>query len=202
MFEVTEQSATLSSISIGSELHGEDPVPACYIDLTMETGAEILDLFCKGLRSAFYARPNPKQQPLDGVEEASGPRLKFDGVLGPLKLKLECVGYTARIEWGDLASSVKVTLGDATIKKFKAEPKNGGSCALSFQVQAHPTKEDYGELAMLQRRDVRLWLDAPKADATVGDQQQDGAGADAGAGGELGAPGEGGDSTGDGEGKK
>ena len=180
MFEVTEHVATVSSVSINAELHGEDPVPACYIDMTMETGAEVLDLFAKGLRSALYARPNPKQQPLEGVEESTGPKLKFDGVLQPLKLKHECHGYTARIVWGDLAGSVKVNLGDATVKKFRAEPKNGGSCFLSFQVQAHPTKEDYGELAMLQRREVKLTLEPPKADAQAGDAATTGSTSDAG----------------------
>lgn len=166
MFAVTEQVATVSSVSIGSELHGEDPVPACYIDLSMELGAEVLDLFAKGLRSAFYAKPNPKQQVIDGVEEPAGPKLKFDGILYPLKLKQECSGYTAHIVWGDLAGSVQVKLADAKVKKFRAEPKSGGSCSLSFQVQAHPSKEAYGELAMLQRREVKLTLEPPRADGT------------------------------------
>lgn len=178
MFEVTDQVATVSSVSIGSELHGEDPVPACYIDFNLELGAEVLDLFSKGLRSAFYARPNPKQQVIDGVDEPAGAKLKFDGILHPLKLKHECHGYTARIVWGDLAGSVNVNLGDAIIKKFRAEPKSGGSCALSFQVQAHPTKEAYGELAMLQRREVKLTLEAPKADPAPGEQTPPGGGDD------------------------
>lgn len=170
MFEVTDQIATVSSVSIGSELHGEDPVSACYIDFNLEVGAEVLDFFAKGLRSAFYAKPNPKQQGLDGVDEAAGPKLKFDGILHPLKLKQECTGYVAVIVWGDLAGSVNVKLTDAKVKKFRAEPKSGGSCSLSFQVQAHPSKEAYGELAMLQRREVKLTLESPKADATPGDK--------------------------------
>lgn len=169
MFEVQEQVATVSSVSIGSELHGEDPVPACYIDFQMELGAEVLDHFSKGLRAAFYAKPNPKQQGLDGMEESAGPKLKFDGVMHPLKLKQEYTGYVAHIVWGDLAGSVQVRLTDAKVKKFRAEPKSGGSCALSFQVQAHPSKEAYGELAMLQRREVKVTLEAPKADAPKGD---------------------------------
>jgi hypothetical protein len=168
MFEVTDQVSIVSSVSIGSELHGEDPVPACYIDLNMELGAEVLDQFAKGLRAAFYAKPNPKQQALEGVEEAAGPKLKFDGVMHPMKLKQEFTGYKAHIVWGDLAGSVQINLVDAKLKKFKAEPKSGGSCELSFQVQAHPTKEAYGELAMLQRREVKVTLESPKAGATPG----------------------------------
>lgn len=166
MLEFQDQVALVSNVAIRSEMHGEGPVSACYIDLQMELGAEVLDHFAKGLRSALYASPRPNQKPLEGVEEATGPKLKFDGVMHPLKLKLECAGYNAQIVWGDLAGSVNVKLADAKLKKFRAEPKSGGSCALSFQVQAHPSKEAYGELAMLQRREVKVTLEAPKAGET------------------------------------
>lgn len=137
-------------------------------------GAEVLDQFASGLRGAFYARPaTRKQAALEGVEDAApqdGPKLKFDGLLAPLKLKKEYTGYTVGIIWGDLAGSINLSLADAKVKKFVAEPKSGGSCALSFQVQAHPDQDGYGALAMLVQKEVKITLEPPKADPTPGEE--------------------------------
>lgn len=164
MFQIAEQTALISSVSIGAEMHGEERVPACYVDFSMDIGAEILDEFASGLRGAFYVKP--RQQRLEGVEDADGPRLRFDGLLAPLKLKKEYAGYVVRVVWGDLAGSVDFKLADSKIKKFVAEPKAGGSCGLSFQVQAHPDQNGYGVLAMLVQKEVKVTLEPPKADET------------------------------------
>lgn len=177
MFQIIEAVALVSSVSIGAEMHGEERVPACYVDFSMEIGAEILDEFASGLRGAFYVKPNARQQKLEGVEETEGPRLRFDGLLAPLKLKKEYAGYTAGIVWGDLAGSINLKLVDAKIKKFVAEPKSGGSCALTFQVQAHPEQDGYGALAMLVQKEVKVTLEPPKADQQTPDEPK-GDGAD------------------------
>lgn len=175
MFHLADQSALVSSVSIGAELHGEERIPACYIDFQMDIGADVLDHFAPGLRGAFYVKQNAKQQKsLDGVPEgekdADGPRLRFDGLLAPLKIKKEYSGYVAGIIWGDLAASVNLKLADTKLRKFTAEPKSGGSCGLSFQVQAHPDQDGYGVLAMLVQKEVKLTLEPPQADPTPGSE--------------------------------
>lgn len=165
MLKCEEQEATIASVNVRAEKHGEDPVPACDVGIRFSTGAKVLDSFAKGLRAALYSDGEPVGQrrvPGTGSGE-DGPKLRFNGTLGPLKIKKEWPGYKVGIVWGDLAGSINLQLGDVTVTKITAEPKDGGTCEIAAQLQCHPTKEAYGDLAQLNQREIRLTLTPPTA---------------------------------------
>jgi hypothetical protein len=163
MFQLTDQKAKCTSVNPRAEKHGTENVIACDVDIVIDVGAEILDVFAKGLRDALYRKPDKKAQTAiaeAGEEVPEGPQLRFD-VLGPLKLKRECVGYTARLVWGDLAGTVNVELAGLNVHKFHAEPKQGGTVTLSMQLQAHPNTAEIGELCSLIQREITVTLSPP-----------------------------------------
>lgn len=161
MFQLTEAKAKCTSVNPRAEKHGDENVIACDVDLALDLEASVLDEFAKGLRDALYRKTDKRQASIPDASEApEGPQLRFD-VLGPLKIKHECVGYTARIVWGDLAGTVDVSLDDVHAKKFVAECKEGGTVAPSLQIQCHPSVEEMGELCSLIQREVTITLTAP-----------------------------------------
>lgn len=168
MLKLKDQVTTISSVNMRTEKHGEDPVPACDIGIHFESGTKVLDSFEKGLADAMFAdgEIDNKQGRIPGAEDPSapeGPRFRFNGVISTFKIKKEWPGYKAAITWGDLASSVGVELADVKVTKITAEPKDGGTCAISLQMQCHPLKEQYGDLAMINGREIKLTLTPPKA---------------------------------------
>lgn len=181
MLRTELQVALITSANMRAERHGETPVAACDIGISFETGAGVLDYFSKGLRDALYTDQDPasQQQSIPGTEAddrpSDGPFLRFNGTLGPLKIKKEWLGYSAHIEWGDLASSIQIDLESVKVTKITAEPKDGGTCIVSCQLQAHPAKEAYGDLASLIQREVRVTLIPPSAEAMETLQREAGA---------------------------
>lgn len=163
MLRFTEQPATISSVNVRAEKHGEDPVPACDVGITFECGAKVLDSLGKGLREVLYANEDGRQARVPGSGDAEdGPKRRFPN-LRPLGFDMEWPGYKVGIVWGDLASSITLDLSDVTVKKIKAEPKDGGTVAVSLQMQCHPKKEIYGDLAQLNQREIKLALAPPSA---------------------------------------
>lgn len=168
MLKLKDQVTTIASVNMRTEKHGEDPVPACDIGIHFESGAKILDSFEKGLSEAMYSA-NEEERPqrrIPGAEDpnaSEGPRFRFNGVISTFKIKKEWPGYKAAITWGDLASSVGVELHDVKVTKISAEPKDGGTCGVTLQLQCHPEKDQYGDLAMINGREIRLHLTPPSA---------------------------------------
>lgn len=161
MLRFTEQPATISSVNIRAEKHGEDPVPACDVGITFECGAKVLDSLHKGLRELVYVNEDGRQSRVPGSGDAEdGPKRRIP-ILRPLGFDIEWPGYKANIVWGDLASSINFDLSDVTVKKIKAAPKDGGTVEISLQMQCHPSKEVYGDLAQLNQREIQLALAPP-----------------------------------------
>lgn len=165
MLRCDDQIATVSNVNIRSENHGDESVTATDINFTFETGAKVLDSFAKGLRGFLYSDDEKSgQSRVPGTGSGDdGPQLRFNGVLGPLAIKKEGIGYKVGIEWGDIASTVKLDFADVKICKIKVEPKDGGTVAVALQAQCKPKKEDYGDLALLLQKEIRLTLTPPSA---------------------------------------
>lgn len=165
MLRCDSQIATVSNVNIRSENHGDDHVTATDINFTFETGAKVLDSFAKGLRGFLYSDDEKTGQarvPGTGSGE-DGPQLRFNGVFGPLALKKEWPGYKLGIAWGDIASTVQLDLADVKVCKIKIDAKDGGTVAIALQAQCKPKKDDYGDLALLLQKEVRLTLQPPSA---------------------------------------
>lgn len=187
MLKFQQQNAEISSVNNRVEIHGEDKIPACDIGIKVSTSAAVLDCFAPGLKDSMYAPPAASAQKRirgTGKDDDAGPTLRFPALLGPLKIKKDWPGYHIKIDWGDLASSVSIALDDVRVTKFTAEPKDGGTCELSLQVQCHPSKEQYGEIAMLQQREVRVDLTPPTADEIKKREKEDAEKRDAAEGGD------------------
>lgn len=166
MLKCEEQIATVSNVNIRSENHGDESVTATDINFTFETGSKVLDSFAKGLRGLLYSddEKSSGQSRVPGTGSGEdGPQLRFNGVLGPLAIKKEGIGYKLGIQWGDIASTVSLDFADVKICKIKVEPKDGGTVAVALQAQCKPKKEDYGDLALLLQKEIRLTLTPPSA---------------------------------------
>jgi hypothetical protein len=192
MLKCEAQIATVSNVNIRSENHGDDHVTGCDINVVFDTSAKVLDTFAKGLRNAMYSDDEKSgQQRVPGTGAGDeGPHLRFNGALGPLAIKKEWPGYKVAIAWGDIASSVKIDLSDVKVCKIKAEPKDGGTCGVALQLQCHPKKEDYGDLALLLQKQIELTLTPPSASELKKLQKEAEKKKDAGSDGD---PGRGGD---------
>jgi hypothetical protein len=151
MFSLNQETARVVSVNPRAEKHGETPVVACDIDLDLEMPASVLDQFASGLRAALYVKAKQEEEP----------ELRFDGVLGRLRIKTECLGYKAQVKWGDLAGSVDVTLADCKVHKFSVEPKQGGTCGVHLQIQAHPDERGLGQLCFLIARECEVSVTPP-----------------------------------------
>ena len=168
MLRTNEQIATVNHVNIRAEQHGDQAVTGCDINIQFETGAKVLDSFDKDLRPALYTDEDPKspQRRIPGAgreDPLSGPRFKFNGLLGPLAISKEWPGYKAQLVFGDIASSVDISLDAVKVTKIKASPKDGGTCQVNLQLQCHPAKDDYGDLALLLGKEVKLSLTPPSA---------------------------------------
>lgn len=161
MLKLNEQTATIASVNVRAEKHGDDPVPACDVGITFETGAKVLDSFGKGYREFLYENADGKQTRVPGSGDADeGPR-RSRPTLRPLSWDIEWPGYRAGIVWGDLAGSINLDIQSVTVKKIKARPMDGGTVEISLQLQCHPSKESYGDLAQLNQREIQLSLAPP-----------------------------------------
>lgn len=165
MLKCDEQVATISNVNLRAEKHGDDPVPACDIAVRFQTGAKVLDSLAKGLRSALYSSDEANgQKRVPGTGSGDdGEKFRFNGALGPLKIKKEWPGYKAGIVWGDLAGSINLQLADVNVTRISAEPQDGGTVEIALQLQCHPTKEAYGDLAQINQREITLTLTPPSA---------------------------------------
>lgn len=160
MFVLSEARAKCVSVNPRAEKHGDAPVVACDVNVTLDLHADSLNEFERGLSDFVFTSSAKRQRQIDGENAPDGPELRFK-TLGPLKIEHECIGYSARITWGDLAGSVDLHLDEAKVHKFQAEPKEGGTVVLSFQIQAHPDTETIGLLCGLIQREVMISLTPP-----------------------------------------
>lgn len=168
MLRTDQQVAVINSVNMRAEQHGDNPVPACDINLSFETTAKVLNGFDKDLREALYVEEEPRngQRRVPGTgkdDPLEGPRYRFSGVLGPLPIRKEWPGYKVGIIFGDIASSVEIDMSEVKVCKIKAEPKDGGTCGIALQLQCHPQKDVYGDLALILQKEVKLTLTPPTA---------------------------------------
>lgn len=160
MFALEEQRCTITNVNPRSERHGDDNVIGCDITLRAEATCDILDEFARGLKDAFY-----RQAPLDSDALIPGgvvsPELRYEGMLEPLRFKKDYAGYVMQIVWGDLAGSVDLSIEGCRVHKFSIDPKQGGTCLLTLQVQSHPDSPTMGDLCALIEREVTVTLTPP-----------------------------------------
>lgn len=157
------QAAKAIHVNNRQENHGDELVDAKDIKLRIEfENMRLDDWFGRGLRLAIYAPSDSAT--LDGVPETTTAK-RTDLIEPPLALKTELSGYLFSIRRG-IGKSKKLMveqLPDASAKSFKLDPKEGGTCVLTFTVRVSGLEqEEMGKLDSMGGRDVEILMIPPK----------------------------------------
>ncbi|MBN3762453.1 hypothetical protein [Burkholderia sp. Ac-20365] len=147
MFTLQHHPVKITHLNVRSESHGDQERTAIDIKLTFDLPCEALDSMSPQLRTSLYL--------LDGRKP---PALKHPR-LGPLRWTGEYKHVSLHLHACDLLSD-DVVIGDTRFCKIVASPREGGTCAFTCQVQAHPQEDDAGKLLMLLKRQVPATVDA------------------------------------------
>lgn len=171
MFQLAGVTAKVASFNPRAEKHGEDNKLAADIKIAVVVGNSALDQFHKDLRKALYRKANTGEQQ-DLIEGTDGlVSVKFPRI-GALSWDEEFPGYEVVLGQG-LGLSEPLAITDALLKKFKFEPLEGGSVAVTFNVVFHPDQEEAGALCGLIQEDVELTLIPPSAQGKGNAPQED-----------------------------
>lgn len=164
MFALTAHEASIANINQRIERHGEDRALAVDIKFSMSTANNVLDHFDKGLREALFRKPGKGEQQDLPINDNPLTAVKFPA-LEAQRLAHEFSGYELQID-GLLDATQPIILVDVKLKKFVADPKEGGSVELSFTASANVEPDELSELGeALVREDVRITLVPPSKQA-------------------------------------
>lgn len=172
-FEIpTPTAAKLNTVTPRKEMHGDEPVSAVSLGLSITGPNTLLDHLDGGkLRNALYMAV-PDQEQLPGVEPAT-PLLRARGI-EVVSLNGSLEGWTVGFEHG-IDEGSAIVLGSSKVDKFRVKPMEGGSVELLFRVGTSDiSEEEAGALFGKLGQEVMISLKAPvKAegeaiDGTVG----------------------------------
>lgn len=159
-----------SSINVRTEMHGDQPVPACDIPIkgVMLTKAELNVLL--GDESAYDALY---------VERDGTPEPLFAKHFKPFVLLDQFEGATVKLALTDDATELE--LEDVKLASLKLEPQVGGLTSLQVQVQATPTSEQMAEIIAFVNTQVHAAIafgkrsekDRRQKELPMGDQNPD-----------------------------
>jgi hypothetical protein len=167
MFELTDPTrATITSVTLRREMHGDDRVPAVSLGIKIVGPNTILDKLDAGLLALFYTAPAEAaaQAEIEGTQLTSLPLLRSP-MLDVVNVKGELEGWSLHIDYG-IDDSSAIRIGAAKVDKFRVELKEGGSVELKFRVGTSDVDEtSLGKLSMLIDSEVSITLTAPEAKA-------------------------------------
>ena len=127
----TPTAATLKTVTPRTEIHGDEPVSAISLGLSIKAANTLLDALDGGkLRNALYMAV-PGQDQLPGVEPST-PLLRARGI-EEVKCAGTLEGWTVRFEHG-IDDDSAIVLGGSKIDRFRVIPTEGGSVELLFRV--------------------------------------------------------------------
>lgn len=164
MFKLDQQEVTMM-YSPRVEKHGDENEPGCTLNISLKANNEILQLLDDRLPITFYMAPPAEEQDLvDQVaEEGSNlTKLRFPMLKKKQDWSYETSGYRVVIG-GGLYEEEDLIFVDAELKKFSFECEEGGTVALSFNINCHPDTEGAGKLYDLNGSRVELTLEPPSA---------------------------------------
>src|SRR5690606_16864241 len=123
-FSLDEAKARLASVNPRAEIHGDETVAAADLGITLDLANDILSAFGPQLRASLFSKATKADEKLQGelenVQPVSDlPHLRNPCIEGALRINFEGVGYTALIEYGLGA----ITLRDVKVTKVRVTPK-------------------------------------------------------------------------------
>ena len=154
---LTPTAATLNSVTPRKETHGDEPVSAISLGLSITGPNTLLDHLDGGkLRHALYMAV-PDQVQLPGVEPTT-PLLRARGI-EEVKCAGKLEGWTVSIEHG---IGDDIELGASKVDKFRVRPMEGGSIELLFRVGTSDISEDEaGALFGKLGQEIQITVRAP-----------------------------------------
>ena len=155
----TPTAAKLNSVTPRKEIHGDEPVSAISLGLSITGPNTLLDALDGGkLRHALYMAV-PDQEQLPGVEPST-PLLRARGI-EQVKLAGTFEGWTVTFEHG-LGDDSAIVLGASKIDALRCRPMAGGSIELLFRVGTSDISEDEaGALFGKLGQEVMITVTAP-----------------------------------------
>lgn len=160
-FELDHQAATLKSVTIRKETHGDSKVTAVSFGLRFTAPNTLLDHLSPTLRTTLY-KPAAidGQEPLEGVDQPT-PLLRQPGI-EMLSLKGELNGWTVMIDHG-IDEADPMTFGGCKIDGFKVAPMEGGTVELHARVGTSDIDPaEIGILGDKLQEEVVVSITAPK----------------------------------------
>lgn len=156
----------LRSLNVRAEMHGSDPVPAVDIGFRLVGSNDLLLMFDRGLKPAFYVPvTNDGAEPeLDGIDPlTSMPQLRSTSIDMPISLIRDYIGVNLVLDYGLGGKSNIELFGD--LDNFKVNMKEGGTVEIDFRFQSSGIKDGpLGKLGGLIKHDVKITL-MPSAEA-------------------------------------
>lgn len=133
----TPTAATLKTVTPRTEIHGDEPVSAISLGLSITGPNTLLDALDGGrLRHALYMAV-PDQDQLPGVEPST-PLLRARGI-DQVTLAGTLEGWTVAFEHG---IGDDIVLGGSKIDKLRVKPMEGGSIELLLRIGTNDISED------------------------------------------------------------
>jgi|GEM_PF-954868 len=154
---LTPTAATLKTVTPRTEIHGDEPVSAISLGLSITGPNTLLDALDGGkLRNALYMAV-PDQEQLPGVEPST-PLLRARGI-EEVKCAGKLEGWTVAFQHG---IGDDIQLGGSKIDKLRVVPMEGGSIELLFRVGTSDISEDEaGALFGKLGQEVMITVTAP-----------------------------------------
>lgn len=156
----TPTEAKLNTFTARTEKHGEEDVAALTLGLSITGPNLLLDKISETLRHAFYRVADDYTEALDNIDPPTTV-LRTKQLTGALPISVpEIKGGTLYVEYG---IGEDMVFGDCTVKAWKAECLEGGTCTLSFKVSTNDIdEEEAGHLFGKQGQMLMIRFEPPK----------------------------------------
>ena len=159
--------ARLNTFTARTEKHGTEDVAALTLGLSITGPNLLLDKVSETLRHAFYRVADDYTEALENIDPPTTV-LRTKQLTGVLPISVpEIKGGTLYIEYG---IGEDMVFGDVTLKSWKAECFEGGTCTLSFKASTSDVNEDEaGHLFGKQGQALMILFEPPLPVPAAGD---------------------------------
>lgn len=160
--ELNEKEAKIVSVNPRAELHGEDPKPACDVNIEVALTNNDLVLFHPNLKGLLYVKDNERPDLISQDDAEHATMLRFPQLGYPVKWDGEMIGAAVLLHYGTTEKS-HIKLPGCVVGKIAIEPLEGGTVVTKLQVQCHPDEKQMGRLGMMVGTKVPVTITPPEA---------------------------------------
>ena len=136
------------------------------IDFRYTASNQALAMFSPTLKSSLYEKEDSPQQEVN--PDADHMTVVKNPKMGPIKWDEVYENASVTVHIGASGKGDAV-FGDAKVRRFVIEPKQGGTVVFSFQVRCHPSNGDIEKIAGKLNQEVFVTVDPEGGD---GDEEK------------------------------